>query len=363
MILSPRGWLPACLLLLVCVSGLRADAQGDFESLYGDQVRKALASPGKKDTAGLAEKLLKAAKELQDAPALRIVMLEKAVDLGAMTPGGTETADSAIETLISVAPDRRADWQAKRLQALQTRFQAARPDDKQPAGDEYITALIATADDEVEAGQIDKAVAHYKLAFDVGKTFRSGVKTDIADRIHQAEARRELDRQLKQLQDKLAATPTDALTREKLVRLIVLDLDAPVKAAAFLNDDLDQAMRTYVPLAGKEVESVEEKVALEMGRWYESMLAGASPAGARTALERARAYYRRYLEMHTAKDADSLKTSMSLKRVEEEAQRRGIVWPKEKLVFSDPKVADAVQRACKYLWASQRPDGSWPEYP
>lgn len=360
---SPRSWLAVCLIVLACWQVARGDAQADFDSLYGDQVRKALASPGKKDAPALADRIFKAAKDLQDAPALRILMLEKAVDLGVLAPAGYETVDAAIETLMTIAPERRADWQAKRLQVLQARFQTARPDEKQAAGDEYLAALIAAADEEVDAGQIDKAIAHYKQAFDAGNTFRSSAKTDIAERIHLAEARREIDRQQKQWQDKLAANPADSATREKLVKLIVLELDAPAKAEPFLNDDLDQGTRTYVPLAAKEVDSLEEKVALEMGRWYESLLTGASTTGARTALEHARAYYRRYLEIHTAKDADSLKAAMSLKRVEDEAKKRNIVWAKEKLVFSDPKVADAVHRASKYLLALQRPDGTWPECP
>ncbi|MCY2931256.1 MAG: hypothetical protein NTV86_17570, partial [Planctomycetota bacterium] len=367
MTLSPRSWLAASLVLFVAVSALRGDAQADFDSIYGDQVKKAAASGNKKDSLALAEKLLKTAKELQDAPALRIVMLEKAVELGLQAPAGYETVEAAIDTLNTVAPERGVEWQAKRLQILLGRYQNARPDEKASAADEYVAALIAVADEEVEAGQVDQAIAHYKQAMSSAASFHSAVKTDIAARIRTAEARREIAKQQKQLQDKLTAAPADAPTRQKLVRLLVLDLDAPEKAVPFLNDDIDQATKTYAPLAVKEVDSVEEKIALEMGRWYESMLQDpafpeVSAAAARTALERARGYYRRYLDLHTAKDADGLKASMAAKRVDDEAKRRGIVWAKEKLVFSDPKVADVVKRACKYIWAAQHPDGVWPDY-
>jgi len=55
-----------------------------------------------------------------------------------------------------------------------------------------------------------------------------------------------------------------------------------------------------------------------MGEWYRS-LAGGVPSGAKAAMvARAKAYYERFLELHTADDLDRTAVTLVLKRVEEE---------------------------------------------
>jgi len=78
--------------------------------------------------------------------------------------------------------------------------------------------------------------------------------------------------------------------------------DDPASAAKVLTDDLDEATRTYVPLAAKPRDQLTPEQCRELGRWYYTQFEHAPPAGKPVVLRRARGYYERYLA--ETKDTD-----------------------------------------------------------
>ena len=123
----------------------------------------------------------------------------------------------------------------------------------------------------------------------------------------------------------LQGNPENTAVRLALLRMLVVDLNSPAAAAKNLSDDVGEIWRTYVPLAAKPVAELPGPVCLELGNWYaKGLLKEASSAGARRhVLVRARAYYRRLLELHTGQDAQRLSASMSLTVVADELSKLG----------------------------------------
>jgi hypothetical protein len=123
----------------------------------------------------------------------------------------------------------------------------------------------------------------------------------------------------------LKGRPENTQARLALLRILVVDLNAPAAAASSLSDDVGEIWQTYVPLAVKPVAELPEPVCLELGNWYAKALLkeASSPGARRFVLVRARAYYQRFLELHTDQDAPRLSASMSLTVVADELSKLG----------------------------------------
>ena len=127
------------MLVLVCGLGAGsalADAESDFEMLFGAEAKKVAATPSKADDAAFASKLLAAGKSLGDAPALQALVYEKAYAFGIKHRASYARALEALELWGKVAPDQVGGLQAKRLDLLRLQYEAshARPGRLLPNG-------------------------------------------------------------------------------------------------------------------------------------------------------------------------------------------------------------------------------------
>ena len=301
-----------------------ADAASDYETLFGAEAKKVAASSSKTDDAAFAAKLLKAAKDMPDSPKLQVMIYEKATQFGSVGPAGCDTALEALGLLEKAVPDKTDLWRAKKFAVVKLRFDKSYGAARKAAGQPYMEMLEALADANVAEGKGSEAKKLYSRALMIAKYIKSPRAAEILAKSKRVSAAIAREARLKSLQAKLTADPKDTATRKELVLFYVTALDKPAEAAKLLTDDLDEVTRTYVPLAARKLDGLDEAICLELGDWYYRTLSkNASIAGKPVVLRRARGYYQRFLESHAKKDAQSYRVKAALENIEKELAKLG----------------------------------------
>jgi len=290
-----------------------------FNSLYGGEVKRVLATPDTADDAALAGKLLEAARSAAAQPALLAVLCEKAAELGKPTPAGRATAVQAMELLAEKVPARKVAC-LERIAALrQMDYDAGRPEAKAQAGETLLSALLALADAKIAAGDSAGASDACRKALALATSLKSELRTAVQSRLDLLAARQKAEQKVAALKARLAAAPTDAAARADLVKALVTELDDPAAAATFVDSSLDAALQKFVPAAAKGVEQTPEVACKELGDWYRGMADQVAGAARMPLVARAKAYYGRFLALHSAEDILRAQVVLALKKAEEAA--------------------------------------------
>jgi formylglycine-generating enzyme required for sulfatase activity len=303
-------------------STAEGDPAADYETLFGDEARKVAASGSKSDDAAFAAKLVALAKDMTDAPAAQVYFCEKAVEFGAAGSAGYKTALDAIAFLQKAAPKRKALWLDKKLKIAKLQYTKTYGVMKKAAAPAYMEALEAVADAKVIDCKASEAKLLYDRAIIVATYLGSDRIASIRDKKKRVDAIVGQELQFKSLHAKLAKDPKDSATREQLVILHIVARDAPLQAAKLLSDDLDEALRTYVALAAKGLDTLNETACMDMGNWYSKTLY-AKAAGKSVVLVRAKGYYERFLSLHTKSDVQAIRVKMSLRKIDAELKKLG----------------------------------------
>jgi hypothetical protein len=284
-----------------------------FDSVYGADLKRVKATWDFRDDVELATRLFAAAKEATGQPEFLTVLCAKALELATAHPNGYPTAIAAMELLASGVPGKRV-WCAERVvEVRQWQFDAVRTGDRATPGEELITALLALAD--LKSGAPAESAALCRKAEIVARTIKSDRLVEIDARQKALAVALKTLREADSLKALLEKNPQNSQVREKLVRLCLVDQDNPAEAAKYVEGLADQSLAKYAAAAAKGVESTPELAAKELGQWY-GTLAERAPAGAKAAMyARAKAYYERFLELHTADDLDRTTASLVHKKV------------------------------------------------
>jgi formylglycine-generating enzyme required for sulfatase activity len=313
---------------LLCLSSWAwADAAGDYEMLFG-QEEKAAVAKGAAASAEFAGRLLNAAKSVGAQKELQALLCEKAYELGIKAPAGYQTAADAMKLLIESAPEKKLAAREKLLKVTQLRYARSAKGDREKLGLEQVDLLAACGDDKAEAGHEVEAVALYRQALTLATMWKSARTTEIMDKIKQLSAAQESERRIASLKARLEKNPRDAAARTALVMAYLGEQDNPAEAVKLLTPDVDEGLRTYVPPAAKKVEELEETVCIQLAEWLLSVSDKSSPADKGILLGRAKACCERYLEVHTAEDVGRLKGKMLLEKVEKAIEKAGGPLPK-----------------------------------
>jgi len=320
-----QGLSWACTGLMLAGSAAAAEAPEAFSRLYLEPIRQAKASPETQDDLALARKMLAAAKQPGCDPALLAATCRGAYELAAAAPEGAELAVEAMALLRKADPNSAAECDKNVLAVRQRQYAAAEGRQRSAAGRAYVKALDRASDSKAAAGDYAEA---YRLA---GQAARIAAAIDSRSLARiQAKARRlaamEMAcRQVPAAEAKLKADPNDPQARRDLIELHLIELNSPANAAAFLADGTDEVLRTYVPLAARDVRQLAPQACLELGRWYQHGLAPKGTAAGRTSmLVRARAYYRAFLRRADKDDPARAQASLALAATQAELEKLGI---------------------------------------
>jgi len=305
-----------------------ADAAGDYDTLFGQEEKAAIAK-GAAASAEFAARLLSAAKSAGGQKDLQALLCEKAYDFGMKATAGYQTASDAMKFLIETAPDKKIAAQEKLLKVHQLSYAGSvRKDDREKLGLELVDLLAACGDDKAEARQLAEAVAIYRQSLTLATMWKSDRTTEIMDKIKQFSAAQEAERRIAVLKARLEKDPKDAAARTALIMAYLGELDDPNEAAKLLTADVDEGLRTYVPLAAGKVEDLKEAACIQLAEWLVSVSEKSVPADKGALLGRAKACCKRYLEVHTAEDVGRLKGKMLLEKVEKAIEKAGPKTPK-----------------------------------
>ena len=276
-----------------------AQARRLYDLRYGEQRKKVDATSGKADDVALAAEHVKVARKYADRPRFFQLLCEEAYELAVRDRAGCATAVEAIDLLLEHFPDRKAAYRDKAIRAYELQYRTGR--DRQATGerliDLHLTEALAAAGREDFAA----AMASAAKAYGIAGLNQSPRKAEVLAKRKYYLARRDLKRR-----------PEDTKLRLSTVRLCTVDLDDPGMAAALLTDEIDEATRTYVPLAAKAPGEVPEGACVELGYWYLELAKAASQAGKATCLARATTYLQRYLALHEAKDESRIQAELLL---------------------------------------------------
>ncbi len=309
-------------LMVVPLGAIAAEADKAaeaFESVYGADLKRVKATQDAKDDLELATRLLAAAKEATGQNEFLATLCGKAFELASAHPDGYPTALEAMELLATEVPDKGAWCTERAVEIRQRQFDAARPADRAAVGDELITALLGLVGLRSDAPAEGAALC--RRAEKVARAIKSDRIAEIDARQKALASTLKAGRDVDSLKALLEKNPQNGQVREKLVRLYLVDQDNPVEAAKYAEGVADESLAKYVPAAAKGVESTPELPAKELAEWYRTLAENAAAGLKAPMVARAKAYYARFLELHTVEDLDRTTATLMLKKVTAELAR------------------------------------------
>jgi hypothetical protein len=308
----------AALLFALALPAFADEAQDAFNQVYGDDLKRVLATASTADDIALAKQLIDAAKKAGKQPEFLALLCEKAYDLAAKDASGLATAAAAMDLLAEKVPEKKVEALQKTAALCQKQYAAARGDTRAKAGESLIQALSTLANAQATAGDFDAATTTLRQALVIATTIKSESKAAIQTQLEGVAPAQKMEKQIAALKAKLEKDAGDAASRKELVRLLLVEGDNPADAATFVNESLDEATRKYVPAAAKPLEEAPELACKELGEWYRGLAdQAAAPASKGAMLRRAQGYYTRFLDLHTAEDLARTTAALTLRKIED----------------------------------------------
>ncbi|MEA3366771.1 MAG: hypothetical protein U9R68_01510 [Planctomycetota bacterium] len=313
----------AVLLLAACAAtpGARADdadeARDTFNSLFAKDLETVQETGTKTDDVALAVRLVETAGKSTGSSAFLSILCEHACRLASGHPSGYATAIRAMELVAEHVPEKRAEARGRLLELRRKQFGAARGDERKAAGEALLDALLTLVEEKQAAGDLTRTAALYREARSVAKAASSdrlphieGAAEALARRIH-------LRQRVGDVQAILQKHPDNVGAREGLVRLYLVNLDDPKKAAGVLEGVEDSGLKKYVPAAARTVDEAPELACLELGEWYRGLAETAPDYAEAKMYGRAKAYLERFLSLHETKDLKRTRGKVAMEKVEE----------------------------------------------
>ena len=300
-----------------------ADSAGQtFHSHFAKEIRQVKATATFTDDEKLAGDMLAMAKTSTDNVRLLAVICRNVHDLSAKTPRGFALAVEALDLLARTSPDQAGACNEKILAIRRRQYAISRNGQRQEAGEAFLAALIAVADDKAQDREYAEAAKYLRQAVMLAKNARCGDAAELQARAKELSAMETLQRQVQQLRALLEAKPDDPALRRRVVNLYLIERNDPVAAAGFLHKDCPEILRTYVPMAAGHIGPLAPAACIELGDWYKYLASKAPPQAKAAMLLRARGFYQDFLQEHSAQPDIRLgKALLALKTIDRELDR------------------------------------------
>ncbi len=312
-------------------------------------------SASKLDDRAFAEKLSRAAAGAVDDPAFRVYLYDKVCIFGLRVSKSCKLVHQALTMLDSRAPELRNQWDEYRLKLLCKIYALTRPAERKSMGENLVVQLIAIGNNRAEAGLWSEAAELYRQAVKTTGLLRSPQKYRAEAKLAHATHMKNVD----EICRKLDQDPDNHKLRTSAIDTYLGLLDQPAVARALLNPSVGEVYRIYVPLAAKDSQQLASAVLLELGNWYKTMARKAPPTTKPTLARRAVKYYRSYLHNLRQEGATVAALQATKAEINTELKRVGLGKLPDEVVFRDPVVQKAFNRAVDWLWNHQASDGAW----
>lgn len=364
-VLGAWAVLAAC-----CASAPAEGPQTTFLKTYGRSMKKALATPTTDDDLFLAEKLLADADaQPGDVAAL---LYRKAYELAEPTPNGYDLGVEAMESLYELDPAQKESCLEHIFLLRKKQYDQVGGRQRTDVGGDIIDVLIDLADIKAAQGKKHDAEMFLRQAMTTAHATRSRRRREIQDRLQQLPETAAVGGKRRTLRSLLQSDPNDVPVRSDLIRLYLVHDDDPAAAEALLSPDLNETLRSYVPLLRRDPNTLPPEVADEMARWLTS-LANSAPKDRRAdLLYRAKKFLDRVLAGFDVNDDRRKEAAERFRALDNQLAslgatvggRRWSLNPSQLGLVATPDVNRAIHRAREFLLRRQQSDGSWrPAHP
>ena len=267
-----------------------------------------------------------------DNKKLKVALLEKALYYGMKRLRITDDCrrcGDILTDLVKSDPDRRSLWLSR--QALVYRRWSVlehSPTAKRKLAEAAVAALT-------EAGIASAAEGDWKKALGF---FNQGKSTSVAYKLPNRSRLMGYIRtatHIYKAQDKIAGhiatlkkSPDKLDARSDLITKLVTVMDDPGGALKYVNADVDEKFRMFVPMAVKNLSELSVEASRNLGDWYLKELSkSAAPVVKSRMLVRAKACYERALQSDTGGGVQTARLKLSISQIKSEREKLGKVDP------------------------------------
>jgi len=302
-------------------------------------------------------KLVEAVSLAEGDGKLQIALLEKAVAYGSRsikTVEDGQRVSDALEMLIEADAARKPQWTSRRAAVLRRMCVLAESQaEKHEIAWRLVDLLIDSGNGYGSEGQWKKAIPAYKDASSAAVSFGLPNADKFIGFVRSAAHLYRVANQIDASAKTLKASPDDAASRTKLVTAKLTAMDDPAAALGYVNADLDERLRTFVPLAAKEAADVSAIGCRSLADWYYKELSASSvPVVKRRMLRRAEKYYGRILDDPGDSDVSPAVVKLAMTQIKSR---------KAKLLFVDPlecsRCGGAAEGPCPDCLIKGKPSG------
>ncbi|MBT3199239.1 MAG: hypothetical protein HN350_04925 [Phycisphaerales bacterium] len=312
--------------LFLATGAFAAPTEAEIESFISEIIKDARTNSER------SELLMGAVSLAEGNPTLKIALLEKSVQYGIKglrTPEDCRKFQVVLGNLLQADPTRKAHWLEQQASVFRRWGLLAKSlEDKKKLAQATVEALSTAASLSGAAGDWKKASTLFSEARMRALASRLPSSAILSGHVRTAnflsKTQSDIDADIATLKKE----PDNFKVRSNLVKTLVTEMDAPSKAMAYLNDDVDQKYRMFVPMAAGEIDKLSSVSCKSLGDWYSKELSKSTlPVVKCRMLARARTYYKRVLELHEGSDVVTAALKLSVSRIESEQSKSGFVDP------------------------------------
>lgn len=291
------------------------DPQQLFDSVYGEEYRRARATADRGDDLELATQLLAAAKADTTHAAVAALMCDRVYDLASPHADGRETAIRAMRRLIETDAARTEEADTKIARMLESSYRETRGDDKKAVGLRLLNHLERQAERAIEASDPAAASDLYRRALGVATYADPSRRATLLETLRGLREDLLIVERIEAAKKRLDANPKNTRAATELVQLLLVEMDDPASARkySFLVDEPTQKM---LRLSDTPPGNLKPDQLFELGGWYEGLAEGATRETAERAMMlRAIDYYDRFLATHAEKDLRRTKATLTVQKL------------------------------------------------
>ncbi len=291
--------------------------QEEFDRLFGDDYRRVTATPTRLDDVGLARRLVELVRTSRLKPPLTAFLCERVCDLTEESSAGRPLALEALGRLREIRPDERLVWAGKQARIREAQLRAATGAGRRTCGRRAAQLWTEVADGDMVDGRYADAIDHYERALVLAQYYHPAMYQEIRAELEDARFQHRTQARVAELQRTLKASPDDVAARGELVRLFLIHLDDPRRAADHLGSDETGDLARNTRLAARGTAGLAPTPSLALAEWYVSLADGAPERSKPPMLLRAKSYYERYLRLYSVEDLTRAKAKLELRRIDQ----------------------------------------------
>ena len=306
----------AVAMLSFIATALGDDVSQVVDVLFGEKIRKVLATISRADDVALASEMLEAIKGDTVTLAMQATLCEKASELAMRDTSGFAVALEAVKVwpVEGTAAEQAAAIE-KQVEVLNRIHQTGKPADRTPAGVMLIDLLVRSGNGKMEANAFADAVASYRMAGAIAPRVKPEDALAIRSKLDIALHRERTARTIDQLRTKLLENRNDNISAETLVKLLIIETQDIETAKTYLDAVKDEELKKVVAQLGRPTSELSAAEAMHLAEWFKAASNGAKGHTLASGLTLAKANYEQVLAREDADNLAKTKATLQVKDI------------------------------------------------